>query len=259
LSKRYSAGTWRKLCHLAADNVSFEIATGKTLAMVGHSGSGKSTVARCVARLEKPDAGEIWMKDRDIVALAGRDLFPIRTEVQMIFQDPVTAMNPHMSAAEIIEEPLVVQRRQAFEKRRMRVTDLMNEVGLNAQWMNRKVGEFSGGQQQRIAIARALTLQPKLLILDEPFSGLDVSTQAQMANLLLDVQAAHGLTYLLISHDLTLVSQISDAVAVMHQGQIVEQGPAREIIARPVHEQTRCLVTAARAFRSALAEARLPS
>ena len=260
LSKRYSVriGAWRKLSHLAANDVSFEIATGKTMAIVGRSGSGKSTVARCVARLERPDAGEIWIENRDIASLAWRDLFPIRSQIQMIFQDPFTAMNPRMSAAEIIEEPLVVQERQTFEKRRMRVTELMNGVGLSAQWMNRQVGEFSGGQQQRIAIARALTLRPKLLILDEPFSGLDLSTQAQMANLLMDVQAAHGLTYLFISHDLTLVSQMADTIAVMHEGQVVEQGPVREIIARPSHAQTRYLVSAAAASRSAFAETRQP-
>src|SRR5690348_4658738 len=198
----------------AARDVSFEVATGKTLALVGSSGSGKSTVARCVARLERPDAGEIWVNGKEIASLDQHALFPIRPDVQMIFQDPSTSMNPRMSAAEVIAEPLVLQNRGTSQERRARVAELMKEIVVAPEWMGRRVPEFSGGQRQRIAIARALALRPKLLILDEAFSGLDVSTQAQIANLLLELQAAHSLTYLLISHDLTLVSRMADAVAV---------------------------------------------
>lgn len=247
----------RRICLTAARDASFELALGKTLAIVGNSGSGKSTVARCVACLERPDSGEIWVNDRDIATLRGRDLFLFRAEVQMVFQDPVTAMNSRMSALDAIEEPLILQQRGTREARRGCVAELLKEVGLSPDWMNRKVTDFSGGQRQRIAIARALALKPKLLILDEAFSGLDLSTQAQVANLLLDLQSARSLTYLLISHDLTLVARMADAVAVMSAGQIVEQGTAAEIIAGPKHQETRALIAASTAFRSAFAAARL--
>lgn len=248
LNKRYwpRSRAWKRRIPLAAaNNVSFEIAAGKTLALVGASGSGKSTVARCVARLERPDAGEIWMGSRDLAAMNAGDLFAVRAQVQMVFQDPVTSMNPRMSAAETIEEPLLLQERGTREERSARVRELMNEVGVKTEWMERKITQFSGGQRQRIAIARALALRPKLLILDEAYTGLDLSTQAQIANLLLELQSARGLTYLLISHDLRLVSRIADTIAVMSAGQIVEQGPAAETIARPVHQETRALVAAA--------------
>lgn len=233
----------------AATNVSFEIAAGQTLALVGSSGSGKSTVARCVARLEKPDTGEIWIHNREIAQSDGKGLVCLRPEVQMVFQDPTTAMNARFSAAEIIQEPLLVQRRGSRAEQRTRVAELMREVGLQPDWMQRRVTEFSGGQRQRIAIARALTLRPELLILDEAFTGLDRSTQAQIANLLLELQAEHSLTYLLISHDLTLVSRIADHIAVMSRGEIVEQGTAAELFADPTREETRALVAAAQGFR----------
>lgn len=237
---------WRRHTPVsAANDVTFEIACGKTLALVGASGSGKSTVARCVAGLEKPDAGEIWINGREIAALSANELFPVRREVQMIFQDPVTAMNPRMIAAEVIEEPLLLQRNGTREERRERVKGLMNEVGVNPEWMDRNIMQFSGGQQQRIAIARALALRPKLLILDEAYTGLDLSTQAQIANLLLDLQATYDMTYLLISHDLRLVSRVADAIAVMSTGEIVEQGPTAEILDNPAHRETRGLVIAA--------------
>jgi len=243
----------------AARDVSFDVVAGKTHALVGSSGSGKSTVARCVARLERPDAGEIWINSREIASLGQHDLFPVRTDVQMIFQDPATSMNPRMSAAEVIAEPLVLQKRGTSQERRARVAQLMKEVVVAPEWMGRRVPEFSGGQRQRIAIARALALRPKLLILDEAFSGLDVSTQAQIANLLLDLQAAHSLTYLLISHDLTLVSRMADAVAVMNAGQIVERGPVAQIMTNPTQPETRALVGASENFRMAFAAARQSS
>ena len=243
----------------AASDVSFDVAAGKTLALVGSSGSGKSTVARCVARLERPDAGEIWINSREIASLGQHDLFPVRTDVQMIFQDPATSMNPRMSAAEVIAEPLVLQKRGTSQERRARVAQLMKEVVVAPEWMERRVTEFSGGQRQRIAIARALALRPKLLILDEAFSGLDISTQAQIANLLLELQAAHSLTYLLISHDLTLVSRMADSVAVLSAGQIVERGPVAQIMTNPTQPETRALVGASESFRMAFAAARQSS
>lgn len=258
LSKRYHArrSIFRNHSFMAAvTDVNFKIAAGKTLALVGASGSGKSTVARCVACLEKADAGEIWMATRDVARLSRRELFRLRPEMQMIFQDPATAMNPRLSAAAVIEEPLIIQRRGSREERRAMVAELMKEVGLTAEWMDRRVTDFSGGQKQRIAIARALVLQPRLLILDEAFTGLDLSIQAQIANLLLELQAAHSLTYLLISHDLTLVSRMADAVAVLSAGQVVEQGTPAEILGNPKHPETRALVAAASRSKAAFAAA----
>ena len=248
LSKRYwpHSHAWRRGTPLAAaKEVSFEIISGKTLALVGASGSGKSTVARCVAQLEKPDAGEIWISSQDVSSLAERDLFELRAQVQMVFQDPMTAMNPRMSAAETIEEPLLVQRRGTRDERRDRVNELLREMGVNPEWSSRNITQFSGGQRQRIAIARALALRPRLLILDEAYTGLDLSTQAQIANLLSDLQAAHQLTYLLISHDLRLVSRVADTVAVMCAGELVELGPTAEVMGCPQQAATRALVAAA--------------
>ncbi len=256
LRKKYVRrdAVWRKSVPVVAvRGVDFEIPAGKTLALVGSSGSGKSTVARCVARLERPDAGEIRMGDVDIAELGNRDLLRFRTEIQMVFQDAVTSMNPRFSAAEIIEEPLLIQRRGNNAARRSRARELMNEVGLSPNSADRLAMEFSGGQRQRLAIARSLALQPKLLVLDEALSGLDLSTQAQIANLLLELQAAHSLTYLLISHDLPLVARLADSIAVMSAGQIVEQGPTPHIISSPTHPETQALLAAAKGFQSAYA------
>jgi ABC-type microcin C transport system duplicated ATPase subunit YejF len=208
-----------------------------------------------VARIEKPDAGEIFVGDIDIAHLRAIDLRPFRVEIQMIFQDPVTSMNPRMSAAEIIQEPLVIQNRGTRDERRTRAAELMNEVGLSADWLDRRITEFSGGQRQRIAIARALTLGPKVLIFDEALSSLDLSTQSQIAGLLGDLQAAHSLTYLVISHDLALITRMADEVAVMAAGRIVEQGPTREIVSNPAQPETKALVAAAVRFRTALSRA----
>src|SRR3989454_10637854 len=208
----------------AVQDVDFEIPPGKTLALVGSSGSGKSTVARCVTRLEKPDAGQIWMGGTDISWLGNRDLRPYRSEIQMIFQDAVTSMNPRLSASQVIEEPLLIQGRGSKGDGRSRAQEMMSEVGLAPNSADRSVMEFSGGQRQRLAIARALALQPKLLVLDEALSGLDLSTEAQITNLLLDLQAAHSLTYLFISHDMALVAHLADAIAVISAGGVVEPG-----------------------------------
>jgi ABC-type glutathione transport system ATPase component len=258
LTKRYWVKTaaWRRRTSvIAVDGVSFEMPTGKTFAVIGGSGSGKSTLARCVACLEKPDAGEIWFEGRNIAACNSRELLAYRMRIQMIFQDPVTAMNSRMSAGEIIEEPLLIQRRGTRNERRLRVAELMREVGLLPDWMDRRITEFSGGQRQRLAIARALSLDPRLLILDEALSGLDLSTQEQIASLLRDLQVAHSLTYLLISHDLKLVSRMADDVAVMAVGKIVEQGSLRQIVGAPTHPETKALLQAATGFQSAYAAA----
>ena len=230
---------------VAADSVTFDIPEGKILGLIGSSGSGKSTVARCITRMETPDDGEVWIGGTNIAHMSSCELRAIRKQIQMIFQDPATAMNPRFSAAAVIEEPLLVQGEMNREDRQSVVRKLMEEVGLNSDWAGRRAAEFSGGQKQRLAIARALAVQPRILILDEALSGLDLSTQAQIANLLLELQASHALTYLLISHDMKLVGQIADTIAVMAEGKIVEQGPASQIFSRPVHEETRRLLDAA--------------
>jgi peptide/nickel transport system ATP-binding protein len=252
LSKRYwvRRKPWEKPKNVhAVTDVNFEISSGKTLGLVGNSGSGKSTVARCVTRLEMLDGGEIWLEETDIARLCARDLRPLRSRIQMIFQDPITAMNPRMSAAEIIEEPLLIQNQGTPVQRRTRASELMSEVDLSPDWLDRSIGQFSGGQRQRIAIARALTLNAKVLVLDEALSNLDLSTQAQIIDLLLQLQVSHALSYLLISHDLALVSRMAENIAILSGGRIVEQGPTREVISNPTHSATRELVRSAQELR----------
>jgi ABC-type glutathione transport system ATPase component len=263
LSKQYvRGGLWRKRVPVAAVRcVDFEILRGQTLALVGESGSGKSTVARCVTRLERPDSGQILIQETDISQLDSRDLAPFRSGIQMVFQDAVTSMNPRFSALEVIEEPLLISARGGHrgqggsnrQGRRDLARDLMVEVGLSPDWMNRSILHFSGGQRQRLALARALTLCPQLLVLDEALSGLDLSTQAQIANLLLDLQVAHSLTYLLISHDLALVARLADVIGVMSGGETVEVGPTQQIISSPQHTATKKLLASAKAAASNLA------
>jgi ABC-type glutathione transport system ATPase component len=254
LSKTYvRGGLWRRRVPVAAaKEVNFEIRAGATLALVGASGSGKSTVARCVTRLERPDSGQIWIEGTEIVGLGSHDLLPFRSKIQMIFQDAVTSMNPRFSAAEVIEEPLLIQGRSRPERRNIAEL-LMKEVGLSPEWLKRRIMEFSGGQRQRLAIARALTVRPRLLVLDEALSGLDLSTQAQMTNLLLDLQATHSLSYLLISHDLAVVARMADTIAVMSDGRIVEAGTRHQIVADPKHSETKRLLASAIATESRLA------
>jgi len=243
LSKKYVRGVfWRENTPVSAvSDLAFEICRGQTLALVGASGSGKSTVARCITRLEQPDSGEIWLDGTEIGKLSSRQLRPIRSAIQMIFQDAVTSMNARFTAAEVLEEPLRIAGRNRTERRAM-AEMRMKEVGLLPEWLCRSVAEFSGGQRQRLAIARALMMQPKILVLDEALSGLDVSTQAQIANLLLDLQASHSFAYLLISHDLALVARMADTIAVMFVGRMVESGATPQIMAHPQHEATRQLL-----------------
>ena len=253
LCKRYErGGLWIRVPVAAVIAVDLKIRAGETLALVGSSGSGKSTVARCVTRLERPDSGQVWFDGSDVASLGARALFPFRSRMQMIFQDAATAMNPQFSAVEVIEEPLRIQGVSRAE-RRERAAVLMKEVALSPDWLDRQAMDFSGGQRQRLAIARALARRPKLLVLDEALSGLDLSTQAQIANLLLDLQASHGLSYLLISHDLTLVARMADAIAVMAAGRIAESGLTRQIMEDPQHSETKELVESARAAESRLA------
>lgn len=228
----------------AFDGVSLSIERGATLAIVGESGAGKSSLARCLALLEKPDAGEIWHDGRNIAGLAGRTLLPFRREVQLMFQDSTSALNPRLSAAELIAEPLLIQRVGTQTQRRERALHLMRSVGLAPESANKRPLEFSGGQRQRIALARALALQPKLLILDEALSNLDLAHQESMLHLLADLQAARSLAYIHISHDLRLVSQFTGEVAVMHNGKIVEQAPSEELFERPRQPYTQELLAA---------------
>jgi ABC-type glutathione transport system ATPase component len=251
--RRKGAGWQRTDVIVAASEVEFEIFAGQTLALVGSSGSGKSTVAHCVSRVERPDAGHIWLSGTDIAQLQSRELRSLRPQLQMVFQDAATSMNPSFTAAEVIEEPLLILGQEDKSGRRNRAKALMEEVGLPPQWADRSALDFSGGQRQRLAIARALALKPKLLVLDEAFTGLDLSTEAQIANLLLDLQASHALAYLLISHDLALVSRLADTIAVMSKGRIVERGSASQVIAHAQHAETLALVAATRVAQTRLA------
>lgn len=228
----------------AFEDVNLAIHRGATLAIVGESGAGKSTLAKCLALLERPTAGEIWFEGKNLVGLGKKALFPIHREIQLIFQDPTMALNPRFTADEIIAEPLAIQRIGTKESRRVRSLELMEQVGLPARSGHKRPLEFSGGQRQRLAIARALALKPKLLILDEALSSLDLLSQQMILKLLADLRPAHSLTYVHISHDLRLVSEFADEVAVMSQRHIVEQKPAVELFARPEHPDTRALLAA---------------
>lgn len=229
---------------VALQNVSLELSRGKTLALIGESGSGKSTLARCIVRMEEPDQGEIRFEGRDVLQFTGEELRHFGCDVQMIFQDAVSSLNPRFTASEIVIEPLVIQGRLPRREQSERATQLLVLVGLPAQMLNRFPAEFSGGQRQRLALARALSLEPKLLILDEALSALDLSIQASMTELLLDLQEARGLSYLFITHDLSLAACMADEIAVMQAGQIVERGEVANILKCPAHAHTCALLAA---------------
>ena len=242
LRKTYrSRGTGKPLA--AVDGVSFTLQAGETLALVGESGSGKTTIGRLVARLETTDGGRVWFDGLDWLALGGEALRRKRRDVQVVFQDPQTSLNPRMRVGDQVAEPLRVQKLVPRREIAARVAGLFREVGLDAAAFSRFPSEFSGGQRQRIAIARALATRPRLLVCDEPVSALDASIAAQIVNLLLDLQRGLGLAYLFISHDLPVVSRIADRVAVLYLGRIVEDGPAAAVIARPLHPYTAALLS----------------
>jgi ABC-type glutathione transport system ATPase component len=254
LSKRYAqrGPFWRpRFVIEALRDVDLEIQPRCLTALVGESGSGKSTLASCMAMLEKPDAGEIWFEGNEISRCDADGLASLRPKIQMVFQDSAGALNPRFSAAQIIAEPLEIQRRASGKKLRTRACELMEEVGLSADCADRRPLEFSGGQRQRLAIARAIALQPSFLILDESLSGLDLITQAQILNLLLELQTNRPLTYLLISHDLSLVGQVAHHIAVMHKGRVIESGTRQQVFGSPQHAHTRELLSSALVLESA--------
>jgi oligopeptide transport system ATP-binding protein len=228
----------------AVDDVSFEIAEGETLGLVGESGSGKSTTGYCILQLLQPTSGSIRFDGKELTELGREELRRMRREMQLVFQDPYASLDPRMTVGDIVAEPLTVHGIGTRRDRRDRVRHLLDVVGFNPNFTNRYPHEFSGGQRQRIGIARALALNPKLIVCDEPVSALDVSIQAQILNLLKDLQHDFGLTYLFIAHDLAVVRSMSDRIAVMNRGQLVEIGPAEELYANPREEYTKALLAA---------------
>ena len=229
---------------LALNGVSFTVFPGTTLAVVGESGSGKSTLASCLACLESPTSGKIWFEDKDIVKVEERVRRQLRPQIQLIFQDPASSLNPRWSVLEILLEPLILRRKFTREEMRQCASSLLERVGISPDIVERPPTELSGGQRQRLAIARALTLEPKLLILDEALSALDCSVQAQIANLLRELQSSLGMTYLFVTHDLAMAVYLADEIAVMSGGRIVELDSAEHILNQPQHETTRQLLRA---------------
>ncbi len=228
----------------AVDDVSFTIHKGETLGLVGESGCGKSTTGRTVLRLLEPTAGKVFLEDTEITSLGKTELRNLRPKIQMIFQDSVATLNPRHSVGKIVGEPLRIHNIGSEREVQTRVGELLNLVGLNPKWVKRFPHEFSGGQRQRINIARALALNPQFIVADEPISALDVSIQAQVVNLMKDLQEELGLTYLFIAHDLSMVKHISDRIAVMYLGKIVELATANQLFKNPQHPYTQSLISA---------------
>jgi ABC-type glutathione transport system ATPase component len=244
LTKRYERGHFesRSKPVLALDSVSFSIGAGSTLALVGESGSGKSTLALCIACLERPSSGKICFEGREIAGLADQEQRRIRPHLQLVFQDPAASLNPGWSVAEIVAEPLAVQGHVLRRDQKALAIAALEQVGICEELASRKPGELSGGQRQRVAIARALVLKPKLLILDEVLSALDCSVQAQIANLLLELQRSLRLSYLFITHDFAMAAHVGDEIAVLHRGRLVEHGGVSQILREPQNEATRNLI-----------------
>jgi oligopeptide transport system ATP-binding protein len=228
----------------AVDGVTFDIIRGETLGLVGESGCGKSTTGRAILQLYEPTAGEVYFEGQSLTELKGESLRKMRRRMQMIFQDPYASLNPRMTVGDIVGEPLVVHNISKGKERRERVQELLRVVGLNPYFVNRYPHEFSGGQRQRIGVARALAVNPDFIVCDEPISALDVSIQAQIINLLEDLQAEFNLTYLFIAHDLSVVRHISDRIAVMYLGKIVELTDRHELYDNPLHPYTQALLSA---------------
>ena len=229
----------------AVDEVSFTVPEGKTVGLVGESGSGKTTIARALVKLQPVTSGRMFYRGRDIAPMGESEFLPLRKEIQMIFQDPFGSLNPRLTIAQTLSEPMEIHfpERSAAD-RRERAAALLQKVGLNPDSLGRRPREFSGGQRQRIGIARALAVEPRFIICDEAVSALDVSIQAQIINLLQDLQEELGLTYLFIGHDLAVVEHISDEILVLHHGKLVEAGPAEQVCQSPQHEYTRQLLAA---------------
>ena len=259
LSKTYTQRRWftgKRFQIAALQQIDLSIPAGRTFAIVGESGSGKSTLARCIALFERPDSGEVLFRGRDLLRLAKLEVRKVRPAVQLLFQDATTSFNPRFSALQVISEPLEIQKVGSKSERQQRAHELMEQVGLAPDAANRSVMEFSGGQRQRIAIARALTLQPELLILDEALSALDLSIQGQILELLANLQSRFSLTYLFIAHDLALVGEIADHVALLHKGRIVEQASPLKLFTEPQHPQTQAMLRAMPLLETASAAGR---
>lgn len=228
----------------AVDDISFSLIKGETLGLVGESGCGKSTTGRTILQLHRPTSGHVYFEGKDLAVMQGEELRKMRRRMQMVFQDPYASLNPRMTVGEIIGEPLIVHGLASPKEAEERVQDLLKLVGLNPSFSNRYPHEFSGGQRQRIGVARALALQPAMIVCDEPISALDVSIQAQVVNLLEDLQTEFNLTYLFIAHDLSMIRHISTRVAVMYLGVIVELADRNELYAHPLHPYTQALLSA---------------
>ena len=234
----------------AVDGVDFTIRSGETMGLVGESGCGKSTTARAVAQLHRPTAGEVMLEGRDLCKVSRHEMLEARMDLQMIFQDPYASLNPRMTVGSIVSEPMFIYTKRGFLKmskkeKQERVEDLMEKVGLSRYFVNRYPHEFSGGQRQRIGVARALALNPKLILADEPVSALDVSIQSQILNLLKDLQEDFDLTFMFIAHDLAVIEHISNRVAVMYLGKIVEVARSADLYKNPLHPYTKALLSAA--------------